>query len=244
MFILCAVSTLLFQIFALASLRRGFYVYIASLPLLPAYIAIPLVQGGAGISLSRMMTYALAVALVLAIFRNTGAWRKVFQQVGAEAGFLSWSFCFLGAKLLSTASNQNPGALFYWIDEFIGIAVVFLLAVRYVTNLDELKAVIVALLPALMIQMGVVFVEVLNSQPILQGIVEMNVSTVGAKALDGFERDGAYRALGLFDNPLSLAEYLLVGLVLLVGAYRLNMIRRPMFYLGGVFLFRVSAFRD
>ncbi len=233
MLVFCFVSALLFLILALFNLRKGFYVYLASLPLLPAYIAIPLVKGGAGISLNRMMTYALAVALVVAIINKKQLWLPVIHRILKWPAFLFWAICLFLAKFISTIMNQDSIVLFYWLDEFVGVSVVYMLAARYVTNITELRTVLKVLLSALLLQLCVVFIETLSQQPILHGIVEINVSTVSEKVSEGFERGGTYRALGLFDNPLSLAEYLLVGCVLMLGAYKLNGSKRPvLFYLG------------
>jgi len=230
----CALSALLFQALALVNTRLGFYIYLASLPLLPAYIAIPLVKGGAGISLIRMMTYALAVALVVAILRNPKGWIPVFRRIGKWPGFLFWMGALYLAKLISTATNQEAIALVYWLDEFIGVSVVFVLAIRYVTNIDELRKIFIILLPILFIQLAVVGIETLLMHPILKGLVEVNVSTVGEQVAQGYERDGTYRVIGMFENPLSLAEYLLVGVVMVFGAYGTRVVGNRLFFFFGL----------
>jgi hypothetical protein len=230
----CTLSALLFQALALVNPRRGFYIYLASLPLLPAYIAIPLVKGGAGISLIRMMTYALAVALVVAILRNPKGWIPVFRRIGKWPGFLFWMGALYLAKLISTATNQEAIALVYWLDEFIGVSVVFVLAIRYVTNMDELRKIFIILLPILFIQLAVVGIEALMMHPILKGLVEVNVSTVGGQVAQGYERDGTYRVIGMFENPLSLAEYLLVGVVMVFGAYGARVVDNRLFFFFGL----------
>jgi len=243
MIVFCTLGTLLFQVLAIANLRRGFYVYLACLPVLPAYIAIPLVKGGAGISLIRMMTYALAVAIVMTILRNPMRWIPVFRRINKWPGFLFWLGTFYLAKLLSTAIYQDAIALVYWLDEFVGVVVIFLLAVRYITSIDELKKIFVILLPVLFVQQAIVAVEVLMNHPILQGVVEVNVSTVGMKVAEGYEREGAYRAIGLFENPLSLAEYLLVGVAMMFGAYGTGVVSRWLsFSVGLLFLFVSMSF--
>lgn len=234
MVVFCILSALMFQALAFANLRRGYYIYLASLPLLPAYIAIPLVKGGAGISLVRMLTYALALATVVAVWRNRNGWLTVFQKLGKWPVFLFVFLVLYLAKLISTAANQNPIALLYWLDEFIGVALVFILAARYVTSTEELRRLFTFLLPVLFLQAGIVFVEVMMNNPILKGVVEIEVSTVGEKLSGGFERAGEYRAVGMFENPLSLAEYLLVGGVMLMGAYGLQDRKKPLLMLLGL----------
>jgi hypothetical protein len=234
MLVFCVVTALVFQAYSLLNLRKGFYVYLASLPLLPAYIAIPLVKGGAGISLSRLLTYALAVALIVSIARNTRTWANVFKTIGQWPAFIFWGICLYIAKLVSTAMNRDAVILFYWLDEFVGALVVFLLAVRYFSRMEDIKKLFYMLISVLVVQAGIVFVESLSNQPILHGIVEINVSTVGDKISQGFERAGAYRAVGLFDNPLSLAEYFLIGASMLFGSYWLSARKRPLLLLGAL----------
>jgi hypothetical protein len=232
MLVFCMVSAMLFQVLALANLRRGFYIYLASLPLLPAYIAIPLVKGGAGLSLNRMMTYGLFLAMLVAILRNTEMWLQKIRQIGEWPGFIFWLAVLFMAKLISTATNQEAVALVYWLDELIGVIVVFILAVRYVTDIETLRRLLSILLVILFVQLMVVLFESLSMRPIFQGIVEIQVSTVGDVS-EGFERAGSYRAVGLFDNPLSLAEYLLIGVTMLLGAHRLNKGRHSFAFIAG-----------
>ena len=62
--------------------------------------------------------------------------------------------------------------------------------------------------------------KTLLDRHLLEGIINIDVSTVGENVLEGRSRYGAHRAQVLFDNPLSLAEYLLYSIGAILFWYK------------------------
>ncbi len=81
MIIFCISVGLVFFIIALINQRAGYYTYLATLPLLPPYIAIPLVSGGAGISLHRILTAELALLVFVSAITSSRQWMPVFRRI-------------------------------------------------------------------------------------------------------------------------------------------------------------------
>ncbi|EEW24559.1 hypothetical protein [Rhodobacter ferrooxidans] len=217
MVVFCALSAVLFQLFALARLRKSFYFYIFILPFLPAYIAIPFSDGGAGISLSRMFTYSVFLSICVTVVSSPKFWAETFGRMLRWRFFLPLLAVVFTAKLVSSILSEQPVALLYWLDEVVAAFIVILLAAKYLNSVVALEKMFKLLLVAFLIQQVLAVADFSMGRPLLLGLIDVRVSTVGTDILQGFERDGVYRSIGMFDNPLSLAEYSILGFVFMIG---------------------------
>ena len=211
----------LFLVLGLMRLRYAFYTYIFLLPFMPPYIAIAIEVGGAGVSLRRILTYILLLLLVKSYLDSPKVWRQVTQSILKWRLFVAGLIGLYLIKLLSTLELNEPVAIAYWLDELAEVVVALLFAIRYLVSEKGLKLFFLVVSYSLLVCQVFVMVEYYTGHPLLQGLVSVDVSTAGTEVLDGFERGESYRAMGLFDNPLSLSEFALIGAVFSYGAYKL-----------------------
>lgn len=200
-------SSFLFLLLTIFKGRRAFYTYIALIPFIPAYFAIPLGIGGAGLSLRKILVYVLLMYVVAICLTRA----KMAVDVGKN--MLRWRFFFaslftiFAAKLIGTITSNELVGLAYWLDEFAEIMVILFLAAYFITDKKQFSNLLVVILISAIISQFLVLIEAGLGHNLLYGLVNIEVSTVGENVLEGRNRDGVYRAMGLFDNPLSLAEY-------------------------------------
>ncbi len=197
----------LFLLFTTFQGRRAFYTYIALIPFMPAYFAIPLGIGGAGLSVRRILVYVLMMYVVAICLAKS----KMVVDVGKN--MLRWRFFFaslftiFAAKLIGTITSNELVGLAYWLDELAEIMVILFLAAYFITDKKQFVNFLTVILISAIISQLLVLIEAGLGHNLLYGLVSIEVSTVGENVLEGRSRDGVYRAMGLFDNPLSLAEY-------------------------------------
>lgn len=223
-------ATLAFLIVGISSLRWAFFLLVALLPFLPFYFAIPVggSSGGAGIAAAQLSTFVLFLLLVLSLLLDAKGWQRSLRAIAAQKWFL-WSFALLSSsRLISTVINQPLGAVFYWADEMLLLTTVFFLAVRVVLDLSSIDKLGRIFFGIAMIQAVFAFLESSLGHHLLLGVVNIQVSTVGANILDGIVRGGSHRAQTFFDNPLTMAEYMLYMLVAVYFLYRMQYQQRTL----------------
>lgn len=219
----CALA---FLCLAITGLRRAFFVFLFCAGFLPAYVAIPLGIGGAGVSLMQIMTLTMTVFVVLSFLYKPKPWLAALSP----AVFSKFSMIFLllyACKFISIQTNNFPNATFYMIDEMIRMYTMFLLGARYLSDLPSLYTGLRLLVAGAILQWFTIPLEAVMQGPLLQSIVQVQVTTVGEDVLQGFERAGAYRNQGFFDHPLSLAEYTIYVLTFLFGIKKMSKSRAP-----------------
>ncbi|MBL3610315.1 hypothetical protein [Rhodovulum sulfidophilum] len=204
--------------------RQGLFLLVALFPLLPYYFAIPIGGGGAGFAAARLGAYALCAMILVQLALAPGGWQPAFRALLRQSWILWLAAGLALARLVSTLAHQPLGALYYWADELVLLGTVFLLSVRTFLDLPQIERLGRLLAAAALLQVVLVLVETALGHHLLSGLVDIEVSTVGAEVLDGRIRDGLHRAQALFDNPLSLAEYLLYMALAVVF---LRDLRRP-----------------
>lgn len=208
-------SALMFLVVGVFSLRRALFLLIVSSPLLPYYFAIPIggSTGQAGLAAARLSTYVLFILVVVSMILDARGWRPVFATISQNRLFI-WLFISVSlARLASTVLSQPIGALFYWGDELLLSTTVLFLSIRVflsIANIETLGRVILRV--AIIIASLAFFESQVLGHHLLAGVIEIEVSTVGIEVLEGRLRNDTHRAQVLFDNTLSLAEYLLYSI--------------------------------
>ncbi len=221
-------ATFGFLIAGTVSLRRGLFLMLALFPFLPYYFAIPVggSTGGAGIAAARLFGFVLFMLLMLSLLYNPKGWQGSLRAIAAQR-WIVWAFVVLTlSRMLSTGLNQPPSALVYWFDETIMLSTVFLLSVRVFLDLSNIERLGRIFLLVALAQIALVVIESGLDRHLLAGAINIQVSTVGTEVLEGRIRGGAHRAQALFDNPLSLAEYLLYASIVIFFLYRMTEPRR------------------
>lgn len=206
-----------FAIRGLTSLRKAFFLLVFLAPFLPAYIAIAANADGAGISAFRIAVAILAFYSIVAALVNPNVFRRVLASVQKSPFLVLLIFMICGAKLASTAVNYGSVAYFYWAEETMQSLLFFFLAAYFFQSEANYFTLAKCVFLALSINILICLVEFHLSHPILQGILEVNVKTLGEDVLQGKFRSETYRSQALFDNTLSLAEYLIYALIFVLA---------------------------
>lgn len=214
--------SVLFLILALVGLRYAFFLYVGLLPFMPAYLAIPLGVGGAGISLRRIFTYLLLLCIFMGLARAPRKWLGVIKLLMTWRVFLFGLIALYVAKLSSTLMLNEPVGLAYWFDEVAEIVIALLLGIRFIYRVQAVRIFFLVVTSSFFFCELIVLIEYAVEHNLLQGLITVEVTTVGEKVLSGFDRDGRYRTMGLFDNPLSLSEFVVIGAIFSYGTYRLQ----------------------
>lgn len=217
--------SVLFLILALVGLRYAFFLYVGLLPFMPAYLAIPLGIGGAGISLQRIFTYVLLLCIFTAFVRSPQNWLNVIRLLVTWRVFLLGLIVLYVAKLSSTLMLNEPVGLAYWFDEVAEIVIALLLGIRFIDSMQAVRTFFLVVTASFLFCELIVLIEYAVEHNLLQGLITVEVTTVGEKVLSGFDRDGRYRTMALFDNPLSLSEFVVIGAIFSYGAYKLQSLK-------------------
>lgn len=226
MTVIVLTCSVIFLVFALVRLKHAFFLYLGLLPFMPAYLAIPLGVGGAGISLRRIFTYVLLLCIFAGFVRAPKKWLNVIKLLMTWRIFLLGLIVLYAAKLLSTFVLNEPVGLFYWLDEVAEILIALLLGIRFINSMQSVKLLFIVVTSSFLLCEFLVLIEYAVEHNLLQGLIAVEVTTVGEEVLSGFDRDGRYRTMGLFDNPLSLSEFVVIGGIFSYGTYRLQGLKR------------------
>lgn len=162
-----------------------------------------LVLGGGGVSLTfarialpLLLLFYLAPRFIVGrVFDDRKCWRSFTIPFAFLALLSAW-------KILATIGNGAP--LVYALDDVlfsVGVMFFFFMLSTRVLLADVLRALTLAGL----ITIGLVYVEFIMARPLHYAFV--NSALFEEDALVGRVRDGVYRVQGIFDNPLSLAEF-------------------------------------
>lgn len=220
-------SVLTFLVVGIVSLRRALFWFVVALPFLPHYFAIPL-GGGAGLAAARLSAYVLFMLIMVSMILDQKSWQPTFAALRQHRWVL-WLFGVITlARLLSTLAFQPVGVLYYWADEAVLLFSVLLLSVRVCLDLGNIEKLGRVLFGVALVQALLALLEGGLDRHLLAGIVNIEVATVGTDILEGRIRGGGHRAQTLFDNPLSLAEYMLYALIAILFLYRPTRSRRSL----------------
>lgn len=202
-----------FAMRGLIGLRKAFFVLVSIAPFLPAYIALAINAEGAGISAFRISVSILGFYGVFATILGARIYRTIAASVQNSSIVFLLMVIIFASKLVSTALNYGSVGYFYWIDETMQSLVVFFFSVYFFNSEKNYYKLSNFIFIGAALNVALVLFEYKLSHPILSGVIEVNVRTLGDEVLLGKVRGEAYRVQALFDNPLSLAEYLLYSLV-------------------------------
>lgn len=214
-----AVVAVLFLAVALLRVRVAFFLYVFAIPFLAPYFAIPLVEGGAGISLRRIGMYCLALGLMANVHQLNMAVHSL-RAISKSPYVVAALGAFFLPKLISTLLFNTPLDLLYWLDEVIEVVVCLVLGVAFLSTPRGLAVLVRVIVAGLLLSGILVAVELYLQHNLLLGVVDVSVSTAGEGVLDGRYRDGRYRSMSLFDNPLSLSEFCTVGITMALLAIK------------------------
>ncbi len=225
MTIFILVCSVLFLILVMVRFRYAFFLYIGLLPFMPAYLAIPLGIGGAGISLRRIFTYVLLLGIFTTFAKRPRQWLILISLLMTWRAFVLGLIVLYVAKLLSTLMLNELVGLVYWFDEVAEIVVALLLGIKFIDSMQAVRTFFIVVTASFFLCELTVLVEYAVGHNLLQQLITVVVSTVGENVLSGFDRVDVYRTMGLFDNPLSLSEFVVISTVFSYGAYRLQSLK-------------------
>jgi O-antigen ligase len=160
-------------------------------------------EGGSSITLIRM---AFPVLLFVAFYLSR---ISLVERRSNSVSLIVWVLTALEThKLVSTVINS--GGLLYAIEDFFLTVILFVVVFRFATE-KFFQSILSALQASIFLTTLIVFLEIAYEAPLYESFANQNVIKEGA--LDAAFRAGRYRAIGIFDGPLQLGEFLVYGLV-------------------------------
>lgn len=201
------IIALFFAIRCVFSFRKSFLLFVALAPFFPAYIAVSVTQGGAGISAFQMTMLAMTAYLFASILAQPAFWKPAFLAISRAKPIYMSLIALSLARFFSTLVQQDASRLIYWFYDTTMIFTLIVISVKLFQYDRNLKFLAKVLLFAAIINLSLIPVELYNNQPLPSGILKLDVSTLGADVFQAKVRGGGYRTQLLFGNPLSMAEY-------------------------------------
>lgn len=225
---------LLIALLCLVRMRWAVYLFVFLLPFFPRSISVAVGSGGLALSERRLAIVVLFLFSLLHILTNKQAVSKVVLLFRGQKGFVFSLLLLLLVKTLSTLLNSGAGPLLYVMDDALfSLFVLLVVFINLHSKINE-RTLIFVMVAGLFLSGVVTIAENIKGAPILQGVVDVSVDTAGRDTLAGRERDGSYRSQALFDNPLSLAEYVCLMIPLAFFAIRSSRDKYRIIYLGAI----------
>lgn len=199
-------QTAIFVGFFVLRFRWAIGVFVAFLAFSPRSLGLILGGGNFSLTFVRMAFPILIVAATVALLTRSGTPTRKASDVVSEPTFLLL-LALAAVKLTSSVIHGlNP---LYAMQDALLSAVVF--AVFFSVSTQHIVATIFnAVLLSAALTIVIVAIEYPLQSPLHYQIA--NQSVIAQDLPEARFRDGAYRAQGLFDNPLSLAEFCLYAL--------------------------------
>ncbi len=195
----------LVAILAFRFTKYAIYLFIFLIPFSPRYIGIAL--GDGVLSLKRILIIEMLLLLFLIALKYPHVVMKNLRYLKSDSVFKIITL-YLAAKFLST-SMESLGNLVYFFDELIASYCTLFLLLIIVKNIHEVKNVLTCFLLGIISSAILVAIELMNQSPVLAFFAASGVDSAREFG-QPFVRDGAYRVVAGYSNPLLFAEFLCI----------------------------------
>lgn len=196
----------------------AFLLLIFAVPFLPRYIGFGVGDEGFSLSLQRILILLLFVGVMLLIAQRNAKIYGHFAsayKIGRPLFLVILLFVFL--KVFSLSLNSPLLSMYFSLfNDFLFSFFVFLSVVIFVRSEKAVNDVMKYLTYSYVTVLFLVTIESLVKAPLLS-IFYSDAILAHRDMTAGFERDGQYRTVGGFSNPMPLGEYLVVLLPLVIA---------------------------
>ena len=196
-------------------IRWGLLFFAFVLPFSPRALAIPIGSEGLALTGQRLWMACFLIYFVFALMQNKLLRLRIRNMLSKQASFVRVLSALLILKLASTVFFAEWRDLLYFFDDLLFSALAFTIYYAYFRTRAQFVSLIFFVVLGVLLSGLLVPLEWVASKPVLSHVVESRVYGADV-ALAGRERAGAYRVQALFDNPLSLTEFVVLALPLAI----------------------------
>ena len=208
--VLTIAGALIFSLVAFTSLRRASLLFIFLLPFTPRYLALPIGSGDFALSLRRIILVIVVIKIMWMLFMGSkSAWRTI-KAAKKVSVFLALIAVLYVIKFVATLHGAFPSGIPYLLNDFLYATVFVFLGLYLLENGTTLYEILKVVALSLVIALFLATFGKILGHPLLNGIaqVEVAIRAHTKNPLAGAYRNGEYRVMGGFDNPLLLAEFI------------------------------------
>ncbi len=192
--------------------RNGFLLFIFLYPLYPRFLSIGVSNEGFALSGQRAMIYMMFVFYILRILWGSAEVYRGIQTIMQYKRIFYAVTIFLAARAVGNiiTSRIDLGSIAAMVNESLLSAFVALLIVTYIRNRRDINTLLMIVVLSLLITQLLTTIEFIQGAPLIPTYLNLQFETVrdAPDLLDGRSREGIYRSMALFDNPLKLAGFL------------------------------------
>jgi len=201
--------------------RTGLLFLVFFYAIYPKFFSLGLSSQGFALSGQRAMLYILLGFFILRMLWGSSEVQKGFvlaRQYKSIMLPLVVSFLArIGGNIVTV--RVDLGSIASMVNEAVVSIFIVMLILIYVVDKRNIQLVMILIVSSLLINELVAVYEFVAQKSILPTDIDLQYETGGQddKLLAGRPRDGVYRSMGLFDNPLKLVGFLTLVLPLAIG---------------------------
>ena len=207
----------------------GILLVLCIYPMLPRYIAFGFGESGFAVSAKRMLLATTALYFIYRMIANRFRINLVGKDLLGWVIFGLFAYFFI-SLMAAIASSGALVSYLLFIEDLVFLFVAICIAKMLVQNeRGTFYLYRYGFFIPLVITIFIVFVEVLRGAPILSGLLSIDSSIALAWKGEFYEvkvRNNRYRAKGLAEGQLVLAEFTVYCLIATIFAYRERFIKK------------------
>jgi hypothetical protein len=199
-------------------LQFAFFLFIFLIPFLPKYIGFGVGSEGFALSLKRILFMIIFMWTAVSFTQNreyiSGRIMLVYQYNKMLVNLLLLLFLL---KIFSLSINSRELSQYVsLIDDFLASIFIFILTILVIDSKKTIHRLMKTIFYGYTIVLILVAVESIVKFPILSIFASGQIQSA-RDVSEVFSRDGSYRAIGSFINPIVLGTYLVVLLPIIIS---------------------------
>ncbi len=230
--LLFLVTVLAFAGLLLYDCKAAFFVAVLFYGIYPRFFSLGFADDGFAMTMQRAMLLMLLAMYVLRLAWGSAEIRHGWQVLSRHPAALIALLTYLMARLVGNffTGRLDLSVIGQLLSESLISIFVLLLVVSYVRTRKDIVLLLTLVMASLFFNQLVSVYEFIAQEPIFpEGLsLRYEVGGRGEEVLAGRVRDSAFRAMGIFDNPLKLTALLGMALPLVIYLARCgtNMLTR------------------
>ena len=216
----------------LVNYRAALFLAVFLYSIYPRFFSLGVSDDGFALTAQRAMLLMLAGMYVLRALWGSWEVRYGWQILSRYRGIMIALLVYLTARLAGNvlSGTVGVGMIVQLVSETLISGLVLVLVVTYVRSRSDILALLTLILVSLLFNQLISIYEFSTQSTIFPESIALQYDTgsKGEELLEGRVRDEAYRAMGIFDNPLKLSAFLGMMLplsVFLMGCARTTLMR-------------------
>jgi hypothetical protein len=228
--LLFLLTTAVFVAVAVYDTKAAFFVFVLLYGVYPRFFALGLSDVGLALTMQRTALFMLLGMYLLHALWGSPEVKEAWKLLVRQKTLLIALSVYLLARLVGNiaAGRVDVTVFGQLISESLISIFVLALTVTYVKTRRDINAFLMVLMLSLLFNQLIASYEFITQQPIFPADLGLlyDAGSRGEAVLEGRVRDSAFRAMGVFDNPLKLAVFL--GMLLPFAVFLLVWARKDL----------------